>query len=584
MKRIISLKAAIICIVSALGVALVCSIFFFAFQINKTSERSREMYYDKLYTISSTLLNADRDLYQAMLGAFHYRELVQGTAPVDTSTITIEELKEIYLGNYTENYDQFVKRVDEANEAAKTNDVLYNLEKDELGNSFGDNYKLYQQAFNVWKNDFDVISQTGSWPMFCIDFETVRESISYMTDITEVWAAKEAELLTEESNKAILNLLIVFVIVLIVLAVLSVIVVHKMRISLREFTQVAQRLAQGDLATEVSVKSPFSEFAKLAHENEDMRVKLREAVSFVISNADKVSTDAAQTKDSVAESQTITKDIALAVENLALGAGSMADDVQTTSSITIEIGQAIDNVYASVQETLKIVEQLAESSQEIQSGLYDIRKADEETDAKAGEVSSSVNDTAAIVNKISSAADGIINIAGQTNLLALNASIEAARAGEAGRGFAVVAENIKDLATETNNLAGEITAMLKDISAFSERNMELTGSIKEATTSENIALSKMVESFDAMLEILRQAKNDNEDTAHQTEFMNSKKDGIVDAISSLSSISEENAASTEETSASLDQLNTNMAEIVAKAVELNDISERLRESVAFFKI
>ncbi|MCR5432645.1 MAG: methyl-accepting chemotaxis protein [Lachnospiraceae bacterium] len=584
MKGKLSLKGSIISIVAAMGISLISSILFFAFQVNTTSKQAKDMYYDKLYSISEKLLNADRDLYQAMLGAFHYRELCEGWAPVDTSTISIDELKGIYLGNWTENIDQFVERVENAVEIAKTNDLLYNVEKDENGKSFAENYKAYQDAYNLWRSDFDVVEQSGSWAMFCIDYETVREGISYMTDITEAWAIKEAEILTEEANQRIMKLLIIFVFILIVITILAVFVILKMRASLKNFEKATLKLAEGDFATVIDVKSPFKEFVNLSNENEDMRQKLKSAVSSVIDNAGKVAEGASHTKDSVAESQTITRDISMAVENLALGAGSMADDVQTTSSITIEIGGAIDNVYKSVQETLKKVKMLADSSKEIQSGLYDIRKADEETDEKAGEVADSVNETAALVNKISSAADGIINIAGQTNLLALNASIEAARAGEAGRGFAVVAENIKDLATETNRLAGEITAMLKDISNYSERNIGLTSSIKEATTSENIALSKMVESFDAMLEVLDEAKSENEDTAHQTEFMNSKKDGIVDAVSSLSSISEENAASTEETSASLDQLNNNMVTIVEKAVELADIANTLKESVAFFKI
>lgn len=584
MKGKLSLKGSIIALSAAMGLALILCILFFAFQINSTSQKAKDTYYDKLYSISEKLLNADRDLYQAMLGAFHYRELTEGWAQVDTSTISMDELKGIYLGNWTENVDQFVDRVENAVSIAKTNDLLYTTEKDENGKSFEDNYKAYQDAYKAWRNDYDVVARTGSWAMFCIDFETVREGISYMTDITEAWANKEAEILTEETNQKIINLLIVFVIVLLVVLALAIVVIYNLRTSLKSFEQATLNLSEGDFATSISIKSFFKEFVNLGKENEDMRRKLNSAVSSVIENAGKVSEGAAQTRDSIAESQTITKDISLAVDNLALGAGSMADDVQTTSSITIEIGHAIDNVYNSVQNTLEKVKMLAESSKEIQGGLYDIRKADEETDEKAGEVTDSVSETAALVNKISSAADGIINIAGQTNLLALNASIEAARAGEAGRGFTVVAENIKDLATETNRLAGEITAMLKDISSYSERNMELTGSIKEATTSENVALSKMVESFDAMLNVLDEAKDENEDTAHQTEFMNSKKDGIVDAISSLSSISEENAASTEETSASLEQLNSNMAAIVEKAVELNDVANRLRESVAFFRI
>ena len=126
--------------------------------------------------------------------------------------------------------------------------------------------------------------------------------------------------------------------------------------------------------------------------------------------------------------------------------------------------------------------------------------------------------------------------------------------------------------------------MLNDISAYSERNKALTGSIKEATTQENESLANMVESFNSMFDILRDAKKENEATAVQTTDMSSKKDSILDSVESLSSISEENAATTEETSASLTQLSNNIEAIVVKAEELDKISDDLKQSIAFFKI
>ena len=583
MKKV-SMKASIVAIGVSLAIALIASILYFGIQVKNTSDQSKEMYFDKLYSISEKLINGDRDLYQAMVAAFQYNSIAASTPeqtgiPEDIFAGYVVQL----LGDYKDNLDQTLERAKAAYDIGRADETLYN-HKDENGVTFGQNYDEFLSTYKAWQAEYDVEKMIGDWGIFVNDFATVRSYLSNMTDITEQWALEREEALSHKINVNVRNSVILFAVVLFVLEGISVVIIRNMRLSLNEFGKITQRLSDGNFAEPVTVKSSFSEFQNMAAQNENMRVKLHDAVTEIIGYADDVSNQASETKNSISESQGVMKDISVAVDNLALGASSMADDVQNTSAITIEIGSAIDMVSASVKDTIEKVKQLSDSSTEIKNGLYELRKSDEATDSMAGEVAASVNETAELVGKISSAADGIINIAGQTNLLALNASIEAARAGEAGRGFSVVAENIKDLATETNRLAGEITAMLSDISNYSEKNKELTGNIKEATANEHEALTSMVQSFDDMMDIFAEARRENEQTAKQTEQMNSKKDGILDSVSSLSSISEENAASTEETSASIDQLSINMENVVQKADELNNIAQKLKASVEFFKI
>jgi methyl-accepting chemotaxis protein len=195
-----------------------------------------------------------------------------------------------------------------------------------------------------------------------------------------------------------------------------------------------------------------------------------------------------------------------------------------------------------------------------------------------------VNETASVVAQITTAAESIISIASQTNLLALNASIEAARAGEAGKGFAVVADNIKDLAGDTNSLAGEITNMLSTITDYSNKNKELTEAIKSAITNETDALEEMSESFNEMLNLLKETEEGNRQIVELVEIMNKDKENILNSVESLSSISQENAASTEETSASLLQLDSAMESVVSQAEDLQKIADELSEGVKYFKV
>ncbi|MCR5684747.1 MAG: methyl-accepting chemotaxis protein [Lachnospiraceae bacterium] len=573
-KKGISLKAAIIGIGVTLMVALIGTIGYFIGQVQSTATNYQNIYFDTLYQASQRLINADRDFYQAMLGA---TQLYDYGAYLDADTT------KTLLEDYATDEAQAIDRVTEAADIAKTDNYLWNgIEVD--GTTYSESFSAYVNAFNIWKNDFDINTMTGDFTAYTVDFIDARVHINTMTEILEEWAEYERARITKDIQNRIMGSVIILVLLVIVLAVISVLVVHNMRTSLNDMDKKIQRLADGDFTQPVVIKTPFTEFLKLAHDNEIMRSKLRDAILKVIDDSNKVGVEADATKNSIRDSQSVMNDISTAVENLAVGATAMADDVQNTSAITIDIGSAIDEVSSSVDQTLVKVQLLSDSFQEVQEGLDALMKADAETDEKAGQVADSVNETAEVVSKISTAADGIISIAGQTNLLALNASIEAARAGDAGRGFSVVAENIKGLATESDRLAGEITTMLKDISNYSENNKKLTSSIKEATAAESESLEKMLADFKNMLNILQDAKNDNEGAAEQTRNMSSKKDGILDSVESLSSISEENAASTEETSASLDQLNNNMETVVEQAEDLTRIAADLRQSVEYFRI
>ena len=579
-----SMSAVLLMVTIPLILTLIGSILFSNVQMKNIEKTDEEIYYDMLYTINFELVNADKDLNEAMLSISRYlAEFKYANMSVLTG----------YMETTQNCIDQTSARVENANGLAQSNSYLYNTITSDSGATFSATHDSFVAALAEWQNDYtqtigsgsdEYNAGSGEIKKLTDDYAVARSYLTEMTKIAEKWAIDEKEMNNASINKRIILSSTIFGAIAAVLLIFTIIMLFNIVNNLKSISRAVQNVATGDFVTKIRPNSIIKDFNNIAASLESMRHDLRHALLKVINHANTVNNKAEIAKDSITSSQKTTTDISSAVNDLASGANAMAEDVQSTSTITINIGSSVDSVLDSANSNLEKGRLVYNESVKVKEQLEQIKIQDQKTDEMAGRVAESVNETANVVEQISTAAESIISIASQTNLLALNASIEAARAGEAGKGFAVVADNIKNLAGDTNALAGEITNMLSTITDYSNTNKELTESIKAATTNEAAALEEMSNSFEEMQRLLHETEEGNKQIATLVETMNSDKENILNSIESLSSISEENAASTQETSASLMELDTNMESVVSQAKDLQHIAEELTANVKYFKI
>ncbi|MCR5581522.1 MAG: methyl-accepting chemotaxis protein [Pseudobutyrivibrio sp.] len=574
-KRKLSLTAILLSVIIPLFIAVMACDVYSGIQMRHIQATDEETYYTMLYGISTDLLNADRDLYQAMLS---------GTQSIAYAKYADARTLEGYATDYNDNVAQVEAGVNEAIELAKKNDFLYTSVTAENGENLATAYENFNTHFNNWKSDYDVTNRSGNTDAWGSNFISTREELSTMNDIVEAWASMENEYNQKNISTIVTSTTIIFSAIVIVLLIFTIYILRSITKSLKEITVDIKNLSTGDFVTKIKTNTFISDFSNIGDSLESMRHDLRNALSRIIDHAHDVNAKAEQTMENISVSQQTTNDISSAVYDIAEGATAMAQDVSSTATITTSIGDSVDNVLDSANGNLDKGQMVFDESSKLKDKLEQIKIQDQRTDAIASDVANSVGETASVVSQITEAAEGIINISSQTNLLALNASIEAARAGEAGKGFAVVADNIKNLAEETNNLAGEITGMLATITNYSDTNKKLAEDIKAATASEALALEDMSESFDEMLRLLQETEVGNHQIVELVKSVNTDKNSILSSVDSLSSISEENAASTQETSASLTHLDSSMEAIVQQANELKSISEELTENVRYFKV
>lgn len=574
-KAKVSLNILILIIAIPLIAALIiCNVFnaFNTYRIKKTTE---ETYYNMLYGISSNLIKAERDFTQAQL---------LGTQKLAYKEFVVQSVLEAMDADWQTMVDNIDSELDQAITIAKTNDKLWSKLTTEDGINFATAYDNFTTSYAKWKEDYAKTTSAATAEPWTQSYTASRNQLIIMDSIVTTWAQNENRATDAKIQNTILISSIVFAAIAVILFIFTIIILMNISRNMKGIRNAVRRISEGDFVTKIKPRTIIIDFAEIGFSLESMRHDLRNALVRVIDYATSVNNKAEETKDNIAASQHTTNDISSAVYDIAEGATAMAQDVSQTSTITASIGDSVENVLYSANGNLDKGQQVFDESTRIKEKLEQIKIQDQKTDAIASQVASSVGETATVVAQITEAAEGIINISSQTNLLALNASIEAARAGEAGKGFAVVADNIKNLAEETNNLAGEITGMLATITHYSDTNKKLAEDIKEATSNEAVALSDMSETFDEMIKLLQETEVGNKQIVELVKSVNLDKNSILSSVDSLSSISQENAASTQETSASLTQLDSNMEAVVTQAEELQNIAEQLTENIRFFQV
>ena len=266
---------------------------------------------------------------------------------------------------------------------------------------------------------------------------------------------------------------------------------------------------------------------------------------------------------------------------MANGATMLAQETQSASENVIEIGNMIDKVNDNTEELAKDADNMKELGENAENILRQLIAGQKEMVTHIGVVNDKTHEANKAAGKISEVVNLITEIASQTNLLSLNASIEAARAGEAGRGFAVVAENIKQLAEQTTSSAADIQDIIHDLEQKSGETVEKTEAVNNIVNKQS---EDMKQTSDILNQVITGLIDKIDSIAVSVANMDKSKENVVDVIGNLSSVSQENAASTEETSASTTMAMETAKKIADEAVNLKDIAQELEDRMKQFII
>ena len=241
------------------------------------------------------------------------------------------------------------------------------------------------------------------------------------------------------------------------------------------------------------------------------------------------------TKETLKGIQNAAHEIGSGSEQLAQAATDLAEGSTVQASKISETTAMIDSMAESIESKAKEAEETAQISKEAAKVVHN-------GNIKMQELKEAISRISDCSKEIHSIIEVIEDIAGQTNLLSLNASIEAARAGEAGRGFAVVAEQVKNLAEQSTQAAGETTRLIQNTIHAVEKGMviadETEASMTEVMEGAKGATEKMIQMADGLSKEVESVRQIDENIAH-----------VAEIVDSNSATSEETAAISEEQSA-----------------------------------
>ena len=330
-------------------VALVGLLALFIFRSNSINQESKKILYDEIYVSTASILNADRDFYQAQVSE-QWLYLANGITP---------EQKDTLIADFDENAQQVYDRILAAMDNLRGNKELFQKFTEDTNNMTLEQLEAsFFQHFDQWKAAYDIKTGKGDMALRQEAFNSARDEINLMTELLEKYANYISIQNQKEVTYSIIISVVIIVAIIIAMFIFAFTILRYLKNNIVKVTHNMEALAENKLNFKPHDLESKDELGALALSVRTMVSSLKNIVGLLQKTSQELTYSASSMKTNSSEVTVSMNDIAKAIVEIAESAGKQAND---TEKVALEL----ENLGKVVKQNSESANQLATASNQI---------------------------------------------------------------------------------------------------------------------------------------------------------------------------------------------------------------------------